>query len=277
MADEQNKTDEVLNKDTQTEKTSTPPELAPEEVRALEQGWKPLDQWEGDPADWRDAKSFLDRGELLNRISGQSKEIKELRKAMREMTEHNRKLAEVEYQRALSDLKQQKLEALENNEAARVVDLDEQIDSTKEKLAAAKAEGERRVAEATDGPHPAMQAWIERNSWYAQNNKMRAYADAAGLEYAQQNPGVPPDAVLKYVENEVKKEFPHKFSNMKREMPSAVEGASTRTASARRTGSDKDDVTLSDDERRVMERLVRDGHMTKEKYLEDIKKIRLIK
>ena len=40
----------------------------PYELEAREQGWKPQDEYEGDPNKWRPAKEFVERGELFGKI-----------------------------------------------------------------------------------------------------------------------------------------------------------------------------------------------------------------
>ena len=80
-------------------------ELSLMEQRAMESGWVPQDQWEGDPDAWRPAKEYLDRGELFTKIETQNKTIKEMRRAMDDLRGHHAKVRETEYARALAELK----------------------------------------------------------------------------------------------------------------------------------------------------------------------------
>jgi hypothetical protein len=41
----------------------------------MERGWTPKDQWKGDPAQWRPADVWLDRGEFLQTIQGLKSEL----------------------------------------------------------------------------------------------------------------------------------------------------------------------------------------------------------
>ena len=72
-------------------------------------GWVPLEEWQGDPDDWTDAREFVKKGELFHKISSQSSEIKELRKAIGSLMEHHEKVKETEFKRAYEYLKQQKI------------------------------------------------------------------------------------------------------------------------------------------------------------------------
>jgi len=94
---------------------------------------------------------------------------------------------------------------------------------------------------------------------------MRAYADALGRDLAFK--GLTPSAVLKEVERQVKQEFPNKFTNPNRNKPGAVEGSTNKG------GKSGDSYTLSDDERRVMQRFVRTGVMTEKEYIDQLKQI----
>jgi len=89
------------------------PTLTAAEEKAMEQGWVPQDQWEGDPEQWRPAKEFLDRGELFKKIEDQNRTIKEFKRALDDLKGHHSKTREVEYARALEALKMQKQSAIE--------------------------------------------------------------------------------------------------------------------------------------------------------------------
>lgn len=97
---------------------------------------------------------------------------------------------------------------------------------------------------------------------------MTAFADSLGVELHKQ--GLSPDEVLRRVTREVKEEFKHKFTNPKRDGPSAVEGG------ARKGGrSSGDDASgMSEDDVRVMNKIIRSGAMTKEEYLKEYRSLK---
>ena len=115
---------------------------------------------------------------------------------------------------------------------------------------------------------PRFTDWVAKNAWYNKDNEMKQFADTLGLGYAQANPGVDPDVVLEYVSKQVKMAFKDKFENPNRTKPSAVEGASTPSTAK------KDSIELTDDERRVMNTFIRQGVMTKEEYIAQVKAMR---
>ena len=235
----------------------------PYEQEARDQGWKPKEEYEGDPSKWRPAKEFVERGELFGKIDSLGKELKETRKALKMLQDHHSKVKETEFNRAVNELKGLQKKHLEEGNS------DEYIKTT-ELLTDLKAEQKAREVmsqQAQPAVDPRFTAWQERNAWYGKDTEMRQFADTLGLGYAQANPGLDPDEVLEYVTNQVKKTFKDRFENPNRTKPSAVEGSSNAQPK-------KDDVQLTDDERRVMNTFVRQGIMTKEEYIAQVKAMR---
>lgn len=253
--------DQVVNEETQ----QTDQQVSYYEQAARDQGWVPKEEYQGDPEKWRDAKEFVERGELFGKIDSMGKELKETRKALKMLQEHHSKVKETEYKRAVDELKALQKKHLEEGNS------DGYLEAT-ELLTDLKAEQKARqvVEESTPkqtGQDPRFTEWVGQNKWYTQDAKLREFADVVGLGYAQQHPGIDPAEVLKYVTIQVKETFKDKFQNPNRNKPNSVEGASTPRAG-------KESFQMSEDERKVMNTFVRTGIMTKEAYIEELKKMR---
>jgi hypothetical protein len=254
--------DEDQNLEQVTQETQEEVKLSPVEQKAAEQGWVPKEQWEGPEEQWRDAQTFIDRGELFKKIEDQNRTVKELRKVIDDLKKHNQRIEKVEYQRALEALKAQKKEALVEGDADAVVEIDEKMAVVREA---------QRTAEAAPAPaqqaaelNPVFVAWKERNSWYDSSRPMRAFADQLGIELGSK--GMSPSDILHEVERQVKAEFAEKFQNPRRSTPGAVE-----TSTNKNSGKTKDSFQLSEDERRVMQRFVRQGAISEEDYIKQLK------
>ena len=52
------------------------PTLSPIEEKAIQMGWRPKDQFEGDEEEFIDAKEFVRRQPLFDRIENQNKQLK---------------------------------------------------------------------------------------------------------------------------------------------------------------------------------------------------------
>jgi hypothetical protein len=240
-------------------------EPTPVEQEAMAQGWVPKDQFSGDEHKWVEAGEFLRRGELFKKIEQVSKEAKEAKKVLGEFKAHYAKVKETEYQNALKALKAERRNALVEGDFERVETIEERMETVKTEAASVQEE----IQSTTQVPevHPEVAAWVEANPWYNKDTTMRAFADAIALELNKE--GLTGPALLRGVDAKVRETFPAKFKNPNRERPGAVEGAATKGSS--RT---KDDFQLSEQETRIMNTFVRDGVMTKEQYIADLKKVK---
>lgn len=247
---------------------AVPGEVAPPskwDTAARQGGWVPLEEWQGDPEDWTDAKEFVKRGELFHKISSQSGEIKELKKAINGLMEHHQKVKETEFTRALEYLKQQKKSALEEGDADKLLAVDEAIDTLKAEKQEAQAE---KKVEKKEGPTPFFVQWVHNNQWYLKDPELREYADELGVGiYNRAGGQIDENELYRRVRDRVLKAFPEKFKGQGTKTP-AVEGSGTSRPSK------ADTFKLTEDEERVMKTFVRSGIMTKEQYIADLKSVK---
>jgi len=244
-------------------------EYSPIEKKAMEMGWKPLEEFDGDPAEFRSAETFVALAPLYEKISQTGKENKRLKEAMQHMASMFDKIKEQSYQQALKTLREERKAALQEGDIDRVDLIEQQIDNVKEQQQLAKEQAPvLDLDDSRSSPvHPQFQQFLERNRWYQSDEDMTAWADARGVKLAQQ--GKDRNEVLEILEKEVKKVFPHKFTNPNRERASAVEGGDNT-----KTSNSKQKVLLSEDERRIMKTIVRSGVMTEAEYLAQYAKVR---
>jgi hypothetical protein len=238
----------------------------PQEEKAKLSGWVPESEWQGDPSDWVDAHHFNIRGELMDRISSQTRQIKDSQKknalleaAVRELGEHNKRIADIQYKRAVESLKAQKVEALRAGDTEGVVSIDDNIQELKEARAA--VEKTTVLPEAAPETAPpelvsAFQTWIAdpANDWYSKDAVLRGAANAIGDQMLTE--GTDPSLLFKAMSKKIKEEFPHKFGGSKK-LPSAVddtpEGTTTDIKRIRSKYSVKD---LTEGERDIGKKFV---------------------
>jgi hypothetical protein len=109
---------------------------------------------------------------------------------------------------------------------------------------------------------------------------MKAFADVEGANFIRtfrsENNGALPDAsdVLAHVTNEVKKEFKDQNGTRIPKGPPSPEGAPTGGTSKSGRFGESD---LSEDERKVMNSLVKRGEMTKADYIKSIAQLNGVK
>lgn len=270
MSDENLVVDEEIVAPEQTDEVvpETTSELSATEQKALEMGWRPKEEFEGNEEDFIDATEFVRRKPLFEKIDNVGKELRETRKALKALQVHHEKVKEAEYQHALKALREEKKAALEAGDADALIEIDDKIADAK---AQEVLDRNRAVAQAA-APHPNFVQWAQRNQWYKNNAELTVVADQVGTAYAASNPDLSPDDVLKYVEQRIKKLYPEQFSNPNKSRPSAVEGGSSTPA--KKAADDISNYPLTDDERKVMMTFVRQNIMTKEEYISDLKKVK---
>lgn len=239
--------------------------LSPVEEKARNQGWRPLEEWNGSEDDWVDAKTFVVRGELFDKIKKQRNEIDELRLAVGDLTRHHAKVAETEFKKALEYLKQQKADALESGNYKAAVDLDEEIATLKQSSVKKEfIEDSRKSAfEAT------FSNWKDKNEWYGSDQDLTMYADFVGNKYASENPGSSYEKVFEYVTNAVKKQFKEKFDSTKPTSP-VNEPSGNRSSGKKSKYSERDlnEVQLS-----AAKRFASLGVMTVDEYIKQLVEI----
>jgi hypothetical protein len=246
-------------------------QVSPVEQKAMQMGWRPEQEWDGDPEDWVDAKEYIGRQKLYDRIQDSNKRLKQMEKTLDEFKKHHDKVAEVEYEKALATLKAEKVRVLQEGDAAELVEIDDKIDAVKEKIK------ESKQAPKTPEADPEFQRifgeWQDRNSWYRDDPNLKKDADIYGYAIVSAHNGqITPEEVLREIEKEIKRKYPDKFMNTRKAEPNRVE-----TGGGKGKGTNKDsgaDVVLSDEESQAMRRFVRQGILTEAQYKAEVKKLR---
>lgn len=243
--------------------------LSPTEAKAAEQGWKPKEEWiaeGGDPDEWRSAREFVDRGELLKQIHNQNRKLKQTEQGFDALKQHHNVVYEKAYKDAVAALKAQRRAAMIDGDLEAVEVIEERIEETQSEFQANKARVEEQTKQ--NAPDPQFVAWVNENTWYESNEDLREFADVLGIAYARKNPGIDPAKVLKHVETEVKRKFPEEFG-VRRAAPSPVASVDKTARKGR-----ADSFELTEIEESIMKNLVRSKTMTKEEYIAQLKKVR---
>lgn len=197
---------DIENKEDEQESA---PKLSKYEQQALEKGWVPKDKYQGDLEDYVDAREFIKRGELFDHISKLNKKVKDQEKALEYLVDHNKKIHDVTYKKAMDDLISQQKQAAEMGNVNAVSQITDEIVKLRE---------EQKNAPVIEEPAQiAAKEFIERNkSWYSENSAdsraMQAFAQAKADEISLQQPDLSPSEVFDLTEIEVKKSFAHKFA-----------------------------------------------------------------
>lgn len=264
--DENLKQEEVKEPEVKQEEV----QIDPIEERAREMGWRPKEEFEGDEVDFIDAKEFVRRQPLFDKIEHLSKELKKMKQGHEALVDHTRKLKEVEFKRAMDQLKAARKQAMLEGETDKALVYEEKLEEVEQmRTEFNEQSAQLQQNTQTETEHPTFVGWKQKNGWYGRDESLTLYADALGRKLAKA--GVSPETVLDEVAKEVRKEFPHKFSNPNRNKPGAVE---TPT----RKGSTKEvEFEMPEQDRQIMNKILRAGGLTKEEYMEQYKLIHGVK
>ena len=253
MAAEEIKID--LNVETEEEHTvEEPTEI---EVEAATHGWK-KEGAEGKRT--LSAEEFMDRQPLYDELRSTKKQIKKLQEGVDALKSHQSTIRKDERVKVIRELQQAKKQAMEDENYDAVIQIDD-------KIAEHRAEAQADVLE--PATNQAFESWEGQNSWYNQDTEMREYADMIGNGYASQHPNIDLSAVYEVVSKEVKKRFPLKFENPASATSSPVE--EVRRGS--RTSAKFRKSDLPDQDRQIMNSIVRAGGITEEQYLKEYAEI----
>jgi hypothetical protein len=245
--------EEELKLDLEEVVEEEPVELSEVEEEATLHGWK-SEGVEGKRT--LSAEEFMDRQPLYDDAKAMKKQIKRLQEGMDALKTHQGKVRVDERAKVVAELQQAKVRALEEDNYEAVVQIDDKIAETRADAAADVLEP------VTNG---AFEDWEAANSWYNQDPEMKEYADMIGNGYAAQNPNKDLSEVYDRVTSEVKKRYAKKFSNPASNASSPVEAAHR----GGRTSSKLRKSDLPEQDRRIMDSIIRAGGITEAEYLKE--------
>lgn len=206
------------------------------EQRASQLGWKPQEQFQGDPEKWVSAEEFLDRadhvmpilrennrrlqGELAAETAARKKlegAIADMRDSLEAMKEYQSTETERQVKKArgelLAQLKQAKTDGdvdLEVRLTSELSQVDADLRVAEDAKAAEKKEkkSEQNSSGNTELP-PSFVAWKDRNKWYGEDLRKTALANgiAAELRKDPANAHLVHEAFFARLDEELKAEF----------------------------------------------------------------------
>lgn len=221
-------------------------EAAPDaEAKAIRLGWRPKDEFKGDPDKWVDAAEFVRRGEeepalakanyakLEKALERATTKIASLETTHQKLVEHLSTSEKRAYDRAKREIEARLDQAAEAGDVEGVRAATREItDLTKE----AAAEPKKDAQAAPEDP-PELAEWKEDNPWFTKDAVMRGAAIAIVDELIAD--GVTDlKKQIKEVDKRIRAEFPHKFENPRRREPAAVEGANNAPKKTGKTYAD---------------------------------------
>ncbi len=218
------------------------PDLNAAEQKAWDGGWRPEEQFKGDPENWKTAREYNLYGEMQGQIREAKAETRREAAKNDERITNLNKLHEASKKAAIQDLKAQQREAVEEADTEKYDKIQTQIDNQKVETEAV-----------TPGKDPAVAEWEAKNDWINDTGSEKyAQAQAAWGIAAQR--GMDNQAALNFVDSQLAKLYPDEAQqeaprNPRREAATMTE-TSTRRSTRQRANKELTMNDLSRDEQR---------------------------
>jgi len=243
--------------------------------KAKRDGWRPLEEWSGDAADWVDAKEFNGRKSLFEKIGSLKSELQSQRRSfesdMAQIKTYVQQMSKIEYDKALRDLKATRRDAIAERDVETVEQIDTQIAEVEKQRAATPVQTNPKL----DDTQRKFAEWQENNDWYKKDSELKKEADALGIGFGSKNPDASAEEVFEYVESRIKMLFPDKFEKErkveKKPVANVEAGGPSRNSELTPRGDKFTEADLTPDQTRIMGALVKRGVITKAQYLDQMK------
>lgn len=158
------------------------PEHTETELKAMEHGWTPQDDFKGNKDNWRNAKQFLEYGDMRSKMDGMQTQMKGMKKSHEESITNLNVFNKANNERQLADLKNQISAAAEEGDADKTNALVEQHAS----LVAEKTTLETPVQAPSAQNDQILQGeWELANQWIYDPSDPRANAAQTSFNLAK--------------------------------------------------------------------------------------------
>lgn len=201
------------------------------EARARAMGWRPADEFKGEPDKHIDAETFVKRGdEFMPILKAQNRKLLDrldkAEKAAKQAAEFFSKAETRAYERALAEIRAEQEAAVESGDVAAHRAAAKKLDSLEKPTVQESAAIDQEAAA------EALADWGRENKWYASNAILRSYADAQAeiLLKSGLTPG--PDHLAKVTEK-VRAKFPEEFEVEAKPKPRSPVDGGNRVPPAR--------------------------------------------
>lgn len=239
------------------------------EAKAREYGWKPLDEFDGDPDSWHDADEYIRRSDpryLRQELARTERRLKGLEKQQStERLDFDRRLQRME---KLNLAQRQKL--YRDIEAARRVAVEvgdtaeyDRLNAAEEQLYTLEQQADvpaKKASPAAEEPHPDVERWVQANPWFLKDRVLRGTATGIHEALLEDEPELTVAQNLAKVKKELLRRFPEKFAKPASENGgrTAVESSGQRQGSPSRSGG-KGWTDIPNEERAILDRHIGEG------------------
>ena len=211
--------------ETETTQESVPD---PVETKAREKGWKPLEEFDGDPETFVPAKEYVEREPLYKALHKANREIKKMKETLSTFKEHYTKVEINAKQVAIKELQAQLNTASEERDIGKALEIKDKITELSTETKAVERDSNTNDYD----------SWIVDNKWYETDKALKTAATGIGFGLNQEHPDWPMPKIYEEVTKIVKETFPDKFINPNK-------GKVNKVTSGNKTINDEDGTKRS--------------------------------
>ena len=223
---------ETVDQQEQHEEVVEQPELNPTEQKAWDQGWRPEEDFEGNPDNWKTAKEYNMYGEFQGQLRDEKNRQQRKEQEFEDSIANLNKLHDKRQEAAVSALKVQQRQAVDEADTERYDQLQTEID------------GHEAVTEtAAPAKDPVIKAWEKENPWINNVTDEKTLQAQAFFNVAAGRSGATAQSSLDYVDEQIAKLYPEQ-TNARRDMATQTEQPSK--PAARATSRRTRDLTMND-------------------------------
>ena len=206
------------------------PEANPIEEKALAKGWKPQDQYQGDPDEFVDAGEFLRRQPLFDQLSKKERKIRDLERKLEGTTKFVQGIEKRVRDQTLAEIEADRRKAVEDGDVEAFEDADKRYKEAAKEPEPPKEETDNEIPEE-------VQAFAKRNdAWFEKNAAMTE--DAVAYTKFYRGRGKDLNEALVEAEKDIKRKYADFFKNPNQERPQTVAGGNRDKGKAQRGYND---------------------------------------
>ena len=257
------------------------PQISYEEKRARAMGWRPKEEFKGDPEHWIDAAQFADNADkslplakaearrALERADRLEAELRKQQEDVKKFAAFHAKVEEESYNRAREQLRRELIEARHSFDADRELQAEDQLRALDYEQRARATAPQREPEPVAPQVDPEVSHWLEdAGKTWGKNPRAVQMSQMVAEEMRKNGEGSTGVAFLEKVKHAMRKEFPQFFDGMTNERRSSAAPVASGAGAAPR-GKGKGFADLPADAKQACRDFVKRGFVTEAQYVKE--------
>lgn len=276
--------DDLLPDDTEHAdivEASDTPQISYEEKRARAMGWRPKEEFKGDPDKWVDAAQFADNADkslplakaearrALERADRLEAELRKQQEDIKRFAAFHAKVEEDSYNRAREQLRRELIEARHSFDADKELQVEDQLRAMDYEQRNRATSQQREPEPQAPQVDPEVAGWLEdAGKTWGKNPRAVQMSQMVAEEMRKNGEDSTGVAFLEKVKHAMRKEFPQFFDGMTNERRSSAAPVASGAGAAPR-GKGRGFADLPADAKQACRDFVKRGFVTEAQYVKE--------